>query len=135
MKTGYLVVRASGEPYGLPIGQVLEVSDLGAVLEVPRTHPSVRGLTPLRGHLVPLIHLGALLAGRAAPAERGRTTVLVQLGARHVAFEVDDADAVVRERALPVPHSDDPPWADGVARQDAGLVPILDLEALEARIA
>ena len=131
---GFLIVRASGEPFGLPIEQVLEVSDLGEVLEVPRTHPAVRGLTPQRGRLVPLIHLGALLAGRAAPAERGRTTVLIRLGARQVVFEVDDADEVVRERPLPLPRGEDLPWASGVARQREALVPVLDLDALEGRI-
>lgn len=129
------MVRALGDPYGLPLTRVLEVSDLGVVLEVPRTHPAVRGLTPQRGRLVPLVHLGALLAGRAAPLELGKTAVLMRLGARHVAFEVDDADEVVREQALPVPRTEDLPWASGVARQHGGLVPILDLAALEERIA
>ncbi len=131
---GYLIVRASGEPIGLPIEQVLEVSDLAEVLEVPRTHPAVRGLTPQRGRLVPLIHLGALLAGRAAPSERGRTAVLIRLGARQVVLEVDDADEVVRERPLPLPRGEDLPWASGVARQGETLVPVLDLDALEGRI-
>jgi chemotaxis signal transduction protein len=134
VSAGYLVVRAAGELFGLPIGHVLEVADLGEVLEVPRTHPAIRGLTPQRGRLVPLIHLGALLAGRAAPAERGRTAVLIRLGGRQVVLEVDDADEVVRERALPVPRRDDLPWAAGVARQRASLVPVLDLDALEGRI-
>lgn len=134
MKGGYLVVRAQGDPYGLPIGNVLEVSDLGDVLDVPRSHPAVRGLTPQRGRLVPLIHLGALLAGRAAPEERGRTAVLVRLGERQVVLEVDDADEVVREAPLPVTRGEDLPWASGVAQQRAQLVPVLDLEALEDRI-
>lgn len=135
MKSGYLVVRASGASYGLPLGDVLEVNDMSEVLEVPRTHPAVRGLTPQRGRLVPLIHLGALIAGRAAPDERGRTVVLVRLGERHVAFEVDDADEVVRERPLPVPRTEDLPWATGVARQQGELVPVLDLASLQERIA
>jgi len=134
MSWGYLVVRAHGNPYGVPIAHVLEVSDLGEVLEVPRSHPAVRGLTPQRGRLVPLIHLGALLAGRAAPTERGRTAVLVRLGQRQVALEVDDAEEVVREAPLPVSRGDDLPWASGVARHDQHLVPILDLGALEDRI-
>ena len=132
--SGYLVVHASGEPYGLSLGHVLEVSDLGEVLEVPRTHPAVRGLTPQRGRLVPLIHLGALLAGGAAPAERGRTAVLIRLGTRQVVLEVDDADEVVRESPLPMTRSGDLPWAAGVARQRATLVAVLDLDALEERI-
>jgi len=131
---GYLLVRAEGRPYGLPVGRVLEVADAGEVLDVPRSLPAVRGLTPLRGRLVPLIHLGAFLAGRAAPPETGRTVVLVELRGRQVAFEVDDADAVVREQAMPVPRGRSLPWAVGVAEQDGALVPILDLEALGDRI-
>jgi chemotaxis signal transduction protein len=102
----------------------------------------VRGLTPLRGRLVPLIHLGAFLTGSDAPpsppeAKSGvRTVVLVELGAggRQVAFEVDDADAVVREEPLPVPRGQTLPWAAGVAEQKDGLVPILDLDALGDKI-
>ena len=131
---GYLLVRAEGRAYGLPVGRVLEVADAGQVLDVPRTLPAVRGLTPLRGRLVPLIHLGAFLSGRAAPAEAGRTVVLVELRGRQVAFEVDDADAVVREQSMPVPRGQSLPWASGVAEQNGALVPILDLEALGDRI-
>jgi chemotaxis signal transduction protein len=139
---GYLLVRADGKSYGLPVGRVLEVGDATEVLPVPRTLPAVRGLTPLRGRLVPLIHLGALLTGSEAPAPGAtggtRTVVLVELGAsgREVAFEVDDADAVVREEPLPVPRGQMLPWAAGVAEQrdGGGLVPILDLDALGDRI-
>ena len=131
---GYLLVRSEGKAYGLPVGRVLEVGDAKEVLAVPRILPAVRGLTPLRGRLVPLIHLGAFLAGRAAPAATGGTVVLVELGGRQVAFEVDDADAVVRENAMPVPRGQSLPWASGVAEQDGALVPILDFDALGDRI-
>jgi len=131
---GYLLVRAEGRAYGLPVGRVLEVADAGKVLDVPRSLPAVRGMTPLRGRLVPLIHLGAFLSGRTPPAELGRTIVLVELRGRQVAFEVDDADAVVREHAMPVPRGQSLPWAAGVAEQNGALVPILDLEALGDRI-
>ncbi|MGH7607991.1 MAG: hypothetical protein ACREME_11695, partial [Gemmatimonadales bacterium] len=56
-------------------------------------------------------------------------------GGRQVALEVDDAEAVVREDALPVPHGQSLPWAAGVAEQNGTLVPILDLDALGERIA
>lgn len=135
MSRGFLVVRVDGKPYGLPLAAVLEVGDVGEVLDVPRSLPAVRGLTPLRGRLVPLIHLGAFLGERAVPVERGRTAVLVDLQHRFVAFEVDDADEVVRETPLPVPPGESLPWASGVARQEGVLVPILDLDALGDRIA
>jgi len=138
MSRGYLLVRVDGKHYGLPLTRVLEVGDLGDVLDVPRALAAVRGVTPLRGRLVPLVHLGALLGERPPPAERGRAAVLVQLGAgeglRQVALEVDDADDVVRETALPVPPGESLPWAAGVARRRGALVPILDLDALGDRI-
>ncbi len=108
---------------------------MGQVMDVPRALPAVRGLTPLRGRLVPLVHLGALLGDRSPPAERGRAAVLVELRGRFVALEVDDADEVVREDPLPVPRGQSLPWAGGVARQRGVLVPILDLDLLGDRIA
>lgn len=137
---GYLLVRSEGKAYGLPVARVLEVGDVTEVLDVPRRLPAVRGLTPLRGRLVPLIHLGAFLTGLAAPRSPegggGRTIVLVEIKGRHVALEVDDVDAVVREQPLPVPHGQTLPWASGVAPQGRSgeLVPILDLDALGDRI-
>ncbi|OLC40715.1 MAG: hypothetical protein AUH75_07380 [Gemmatimonadetes bacterium 13_1_40CM_4_65_7] len=132
---GYLLVRSEGKSYGLPVGRVLEVGDATEVLSIPRKLPAVRGLTPLRGRLVPLIHLGAFLSGRPAPAVEGvLTVVLVELAGKQVAFEVDDADAVVREEPLPVPRGQTLPWAAGVAERESGLVPILDLDALGDRI-
>src|SRR5207247_9917277 len=93
--------------YGLPLTRVLEVGDLGEVLDVPRALAAVRGVTPLRGRLVPLVHLGALLGERPPPAERGRAAVLVQLGAgeglRQVALGVADAGRGVGGPALLVP--------------------------------
>src|SRR2546428_12248367 len=81
MSRGYLLVRVEGKAYGLPLARVLEVGDLAEVLDVPRALPAMRGLTPLRGRLVPVVHLGALLGERAPPPERGRAAVLVTLGA------------------------------------------------------
>ena len=138
---GYLLVHAEGKPYGLPVSRVLEVGDATEVLDIPRKVRSVRGLTPLRGRLVPLVHLGAFLSGGEVPLAGGKavcTVVLVELGTtgKQVAFEVDDVDAVVREQPLPVPRGQALPWAAGVAELagEGGLVPILDLDALGDRI-
>ena len=134
MSVGFLLVRAERRAYGLPLDRVVEVADLTEVLEVPCAQPAMRGLTPLRGRLVPLVHLAAFLGQRTPPVERGRAVVLVELHGRFVAFEVDDAEAVVREAALPLPEGESLPWATGVAPRLDGLVPILDLDALGDRI-
>jgi chemotaxis signal transduction protein len=134
VSVGYLLVRSERRAYGLPLERVVEVADLTEVQVVPSRDVSVRGLTPMRGRLVPLVHLGALLGLRAPPLERGRAAVLLDLGGRLVAFEVDDADEVVRVAALPLPEGESLPWAVGVAPRGDGLVPILDLDGLGERI-
>src|SRR5207247_6919411 len=101
MTRGYLLVQVEGRPYGLPLARVVEVGDLGEVLDMPRTLAAVRGLTPLRGRLVPLVHLGALLGQRPAPPVRGRAVVVVELGTggaggvRRVGLAVDCGTGVV----------------------------------------
>jgi purine-binding chemotaxis protein CheW len=136
VSVGYLMVRSERRSYGLPLDRVVEVADMTEVLDVPRTEVSIRGLIPLRGRLVPLLHLAAFLGRRAPPAERGHAAVLVQMGepGQVVAFEVDDADEVVREAPLPLPEGASLPWASGVASRGTGLVPILDLDSLGERI-
>jgi purine-binding chemotaxis protein CheW len=135
VSVGYLLVRAERRSYGLPLAHVVEVADLTEVLDVPRTQAAMRGLTTMRGRLVPLVHLGALLGDRTPPAERGNAVVLVRLGGSELALEVDDAEEVVRAAALPLPHDQSLPWAAGVAPRPEGLVPILDLESLGERFA
>jgi purine-binding chemotaxis protein CheW len=135
VSAGYLLVRADRRPYGLPLAHVVEVADLTEVLDVPRTQRAMRGLTAMRGRLVPLVHLGALLGDRTPPPERGGAVVLVQVATGELALEVDDAEEVVRSAALPLPDDQSLPWAAGVAARAEGLVPILDLESLGERFA
>jgi hypothetical protein len=59
---------------------------------------------------------------------------MVQLGGRRVCLEVDDAEEVLREPGLPVPADVSLPFAVAVTRQEDGLVPLLDLTAIGARI-
>jgi chemotaxis signal transduction protein len=131
---GWLLVRAGGRRVGLALDQVIEVLDLGPVYPVPSTEPAVRGVTSSRGRLVPLVHLASLLDGRASAASGGGTAVMVRLGGRRVCLEVDDAEEVLREPGLPVPEDAALPFAVAVARQPDGIVPLLDLTAIGARI-
>ena len=48
-------------------------------------------------------------------------------------LEIDDAEVVVRQPAMPVPPGSTLPWAIGVARYSEELVPLLDLTALSSR--
>jgi len=130
---GHLLVRAGGRLVGLPLAQVVEVLDPGTAFPVPSIEAAMRGVSVIRGRILPLVHLGALLEGRPCPAERSELGVLVELGGRRVCLEVEEAESVLYERGMPVQIGSALPWAAGVARTPDGLIPLLDLAALGAR--
>jgi chemotaxis signal transduction protein len=135
---GWLLVRAGGRKVGLSLEQVIEVLDLGPVYPVPSTEPAVRGVTRSRGRIVPLVHLASLLGQRtgatAGGTAGGGVAVMVRLAGQHVCLEVDEADEVLRQPGLPVPPDVSLPLAVAVARLGDGIVPLLDLTAVGARI-
>ncbi len=131
----WLEIEADGRRLGLPAADVLEVGEPGPVLAAPSLLPAMRGVTESRGRLVPLLHLGAFLAGRPAPEVRGSATVLVRAGGRPVCLEVDDAFVVQRGEVLPATGLPGLPYAAALARQQYGTVPILDLNTLGERLA
>jgi purine-binding chemotaxis protein CheW len=130
---GFLLVRTGRKRVGLELSHVLEVIQVGPVHPVPSRDPAVRGVVNVRGRVIPLVHLGALLDAEACPARAGDLVVVVMVDGRRVCLEIDDAEIVVREAALPIPQGTTLPWAIGVARHAEGLVPLLDLPALSSR--
>lgn len=131
---GCLLVRADGSSYGVRIDQVLEVRDGFEVHRAPSVQPAVRGVTPSHGRMVPLVHLGALVTNSAPADEPCPTLVLVQVGGRLLALEVEDAEEVVSQDLLPVPDAWQIPWACGVCEREASLIPVIDVELLAERL-
>ena len=130
---GFLLVRTGPRRVGLELAHVLGVTSLGSVHAVPSVESAIRGVAFIRGAMTPVLHLGALLEGVPCPLETSEIGVLVILDGRRLCLEVDDAELLVRDRALPVPQGTTLPWAFGVAKHPDGLVPLLDLPALSAR--
>jgi len=131
---GYLIIRAEGKEYGLRIDQVLEVADGFELYPAPSAHPAVRGVTPMRDRLVPLVHLAALLTNATPAPDLGGTVVLAKAGGTLLALEVDDVDEVIPERPEPVPEAWQLPWAAGVAERGGTLIPVVDIESLVERL-
>ena len=130
---GFLLVRTGGRRVGLELAHVIEVIQIGSVHPVPSRERAVRGVTTVQGRIIPVLHLGALLDLAECPPKLGETLVVVTVDGRRVGLEIDEAEVIVREPALPVPPGAAFPWAIGVARHPDGLVPLLDLGALSSR--
>jgi chemotaxis signal transduction protein len=132
--SGFLLVRAGERLVGLPLAQVLEVISLGEVHPVPVIDRAMRGLVTVHGRAMALVHLGSLLEGRPFPSATGSVGVVITVDGRRVCLEIEAAEILVREPALPVPPGETLPWAIGVARHGESLVPLLDLPALSSRL-
>jgi chemotaxis signal transduction protein len=131
---GFLLVRAGNRRIGLQLSQVIEVTQLGPVYPVPSQEPALRGVVALQGRMVPVVNLGALLQGTACPERAESLAVVVLLDNRRLCLEIEEAEILVRQPALPVPPGETLPWAVGVARHENGLVPLIDLTALSSRL-
>jgi chemotaxis signal transduction protein len=130
----WLLVRVSGRLVGLALARVVEVLPPATVHPIPSREPSVRGVTRVRGRLVTVVHLGALLDGAACPTVQGEAAVMVDVAGSRLCLELDGAEEVLLGAGLPIPHGTTLPWASAVARHRDALVPLLDLDALAARI-
>ena len=130
---GFLMVRSGKLRVGLELAHVLEVIQIGAIHPVPTREPAVRGVTDVRGRMTPVVHLGTLLQAGDGPDGTGDLVVVVTVEGRRLCLQIDDAEIVVRQAALPVPQGTNLSWAIGVARHPEGLVPVLDLAALSSR--
>lgn len=129
-----LLVTAGARAVALPLDPVVEVVPLDDVFPVPAVDPTLRGVAPWRGRLVPVFHLGALLEGRDCPAARSGTGVMATVGGRTVCLEVDEAADVVRVAVDGGGRDDGLPWTSGLARHGESLVPVLDLEGMRSRV-
>jgi chemotaxis signal transduction protein len=132
--TDFLLARAGGRAIGLRVIDIIEVTDLGLVHEVPGIEPSLRGVTSARGSLVPVFHLGSLLAGGSRPAAQSELALMAELDGALICLEVDAVDVMTRGELLPVPAGETMPWASAVVQQEDALVPILNLNALRERL-
>lgn len=133
-RDGFLVVRVGERRYGLPLTQVRLTADLETIQPVPAVQPAMLGMTHLRGQTVPVLDLEALLTGAPAASRASATVVLAGVGPRAIALAVDDVEGVRRESWQRAPTGKEWPWALGVVRDPDGIMPVVDVERVTARL-
>lgn len=122
------------EEYGVPVAQVREVIRVADITRVPQAPPHVRGVTNLRGRILPVVELRSRLGlAPVAPTARSRI-VVVEVADRVLGLLVDAVLQVVKvpvETVAPPPEevlSADSGYLGGVARWDGRLIILLELE-------
>ena len=75
-----LTFFVQGEEYGVPLRRVREVIPYDTVTRVPQLPRAIRGVTNLRGSVVPVVDLAIQLLGVETPIDRRTCIVLVEPG-------------------------------------------------------
>jgi purine-binding chemotaxis protein CheW len=122
--------RVGDESFALPVTQVLEVAEVGALAPVPGAPPSVLGVRNLRGQVLPVIDLAAVLG--TARAQEAETLVVTEEAGRRAGFAIDEVTDVA-ELHGPVQETDSP-YLSGSALVQGDLVGIVDVERVFAAV-
>jgi len=131
---GLLVLRSSDRTMAMKVEDVIEVGDRGAWQVVPAHLPAMRGVTLIRGRLVPLLHLGALVEGEPAPPHPSPLIVVAASREQWVALEVDAVDSAPSRDVLADESAGGlPGLSAGALRREGKWIPVLNLEALARR--
>jgi chemotaxis signal transduction protein len=122
----HVQVRVGAEWYALPVANVLEIGEIGQLTAAPGASRAVLGIRTLRGDLLPVFDLAAVLGLPRGEAAR-RMLVAERRGVR-AGFAVDDVTDVYE-----LPEADqevDSELVSGAALIDGSLVGVIDVERL-----
>lgn len=99
-----LLLRCRSWLCALPLADVVETMRVLPLKPVAGAPPYVRGLAMIRGELVPVVSLAALLGEDAqGRAPRGQRLVLLRAAGRRLAIEVDEVLRVLPQALPPGP--------------------------------
>jgi purine-binding chemotaxis protein CheW len=122
--------RLGDESFAVPVAQVLEVADLGALAPVPGAPASVLGVRNLRGQVLPVIDLATVLG--TARAQEAEKLVIAEEGGRRAGFAIDEVTDVGE---LPgTVQGTESPYLSGSALVEGDLVGIVDVEGVFAAV-
>jgi purine-binding chemotaxis protein CheW len=118
-------VRVGAEHYALPVTGVLEVAPMGEISSVPGAPRPVLGVRNLRGQVLPVVDLGAVLGVEGAG--RPSRILVAESGARRAGLAVESVLGVAE---LPDPTTPaDSACLVGAALIDGDLVGVVDVDA------
>ncbi|MGB6361748.1 MAG: chemotaxis protein CheW, partial [Thermoanaerobaculia bacterium] len=107
----WLVFRLGESSFGLPVADIREVMRVGAITRVPQAPFAVRGVTDLRGRVIPIVDLGARFDLDPVEVDEQSRIVVLDAEGRLIGLLVDAVDRV--GRILPSQKEDPDPGADG----------------------
>ncbi|MFO1193358.1 MAG: chemotaxis protein [Rhodoferax sp.] len=124
------------ELFGINVFKVREVLVMPPVTELANAHPHLMGVANIRGQIIPVIHLPAVLG--YTPVQGLSILMVTEFGRTVQAFAVEDVREIVRldwDQVLPAEQSHAGALITGIARLDGAradsrLAQVLDVEQI-----
>jgi purine-binding chemotaxis protein CheW len=132
----YLTFVLGGEEYGLEILKVQEIKGHSSVTRMPNTPPHVKGVTNLRGAVVPIVDLRTKFALPEREYDKFTVFIIVTVGTKIVGLVVDAVEDVVDiapEAIQPTPElamSLGGAYVRGLAQVGDRLIALLEIERI-----
>jgi len=92
----------AGETYALPVSHVLEILRVAGITRVPHAPPVIRGVTNMRGKVLPVVDLRVRLGSAAAEITQQSRVLVVTSRGRSLGLLVDSVQQVERIDLLTV---------------------------------
>lgn len=129
----HVVFRIEKDRFALPLGAVREVVlPPGGFTRVPRTPPAVKGVMNLRGRVVTVVELRALLGiDGKSPAQK---VVLLDRGRRDLGLLVTEVEGIESIERVAPSSSRTEAAVRGVARLGGQAVTVLDPDGLDGAV-
>jgi purine-binding chemotaxis protein CheW len=126
----YVRMRVGGAQFALPVDSVREIARLGAISPVPGAGDALLGVRNLRGQVLPVFDLSALLG--VADGSRPTRIVVAEQGGHRAGLAID---AVTDVAALPEPAPEPAPeFVSGSSLADGEAVGVIDVVRLFAEL-
>ena len=132
----FVTFSAGGKAYGIDVMAVREIRSWSPITELPGGPFGTRGVLDIRGSVVEVYDLSAILGGPSTEARPGHVVLVVSMGETNVGILVDSvSDIIFAEEAdfrmPPIAGRDrETAKVSGLVRQDDRLIAILNLKAL-----
>lgn len=132
--TRHVIFRLERERYALPLAAIREVlTPPQRMSRVPRAPAAVRGVMNLRGRVVTVLELGALL-GLPPPTSAFGKVVLLDRGRRDLGLLVTEVEGIEPiEKLTPAPGAPSVS-VRGISRVAGRAVTVLDPEGVDASV-
>jgi purine-binding chemotaxis protein CheW len=136
-----ITFRSGGQEFGADIMMIREIRGLMPMTPLPHSPDYVCGVVNLRGVILPVVDLKAMLGRGETDATATNVTVVIRCQGRSMGLLVDAVSDILTVNASqiqPTPEmsaGDEHRIVEGIAVVDERMVTILDLEKLTASVA